>query len=122
MNYREEAEHKNPTEMRNSIAPNFVHSMDASHLMETVRLCLLNALGDFAVIHDSFGTHAARSGEFAQLIREAFILLYDDDILASFVTQLKEQLPPNLAKELPEPPPRGDFDITEVRESEFFFS
>jgi DNA-directed RNA polymerase len=120
--WREESAHKDPTEMRNSIAPNFVHSQDAAHLMLTVQASVAEGILDFAAIHDSFGTHAARSADFARLIREAFVELYAGDTLADFLLQLAEQLPANLAAELPEPPPRGDFDIALVRESEFFFS
>jgi DNA-directed RNA polymerase, mitochondrial len=122
VNYREVSDRKDPTEMRNSIAPNFVHSMDAAHLMETIRLALLNGIRDFSAVHDSFGCHGARAAEFSKVIREAFVLLYEDDVLASFVTQLKEQLPEDLARELPRPPIRGAFDIAQVRQSEFFFS
>jgi Autographiviridae RNA polymerase len=120
--FREEGEGKDPTEMRNSIAPNFVHSMDAAHMMQTIRLALVNGIRDFAAIHDSFATHAARSADFATVIREAFVLLYEDDVLADFIAQLRAQLPLELRLQLPKPPPRGAFDIALVRDSEFFFS
>jgi DNA-directed RNA polymerase len=120
--WREESEHKSETEMRNSIAPNFVHSMDAAHLMLTVQRARAAGINAFAMIHDSFGCHAARAMEFSRIIREAFVQLYTIDVLADFIEQLKAQLPANLAAELPEPPPRGTFDLALVRESDFFFS
>jgi hypothetical protein len=43
----------------NGIAPNFVHSMDAAHLMKTIiKAKDKHDIEDFSVVHDSFGTHA----------------------------------------------------------------
>ncbi len=39
---------------RQGIAPNFVHSMDASHLMLTVGACVDKGVDAFAMIHDSY--------------------------------------------------------------------
>jgi DNA-directed RNA polymerase len=96
--------------------------MDAAHLMLTVQRARAAGINAFAMIHDSFGCHAARAMEFSRIIREAFVQLYTIDVLADFIEQLKAQLPEHLARELPPPPPRGDFDIALVGDSEFFFS
>jgi DNA-directed RNA polymerase len=37
------------------IAPNFVHSHDAAHLLLTVAACCKEGITDIATVHDSFG-------------------------------------------------------------------
>ena len=44
--------------MASGLAPNFVHSLDASHLMITVNNSKEHGIQDFAMIHDSFGCPA----------------------------------------------------------------
>src|SRR5690606_29900918 len=52
------------------ISPNFVHSMDASHLMLTVNKALDEGITSFAMVHDSYGTHAADIGKLGRILRE----------------------------------------------------
>lgn len=106
----------------NGIAPNFVHSMDASHLMLTVDKCLKAGIRSFAMIHDSYGTHAADTDTLAKLLREAFIEQYQTDVLQAFLDQLKQQVSPEVAKELPPVPPKGNLNLEAVRDSLYFFA
>lgn len=59
------------------ILPNFIHSMDAAHLIKTVQLAISRGVTDFSVIHDSYGTHAADMPVLAACIREAFVNMYN---------------------------------------------
>jgi len=103
----------------NSISPNWVHANDGCHLRMTVNRAAAVGISNFAMIHDSFGTHAADIPLLSACLREAFIELYlDNNPLEMFRTQtqtLTNQL-------LPEPPEKGDLDLTSVRNSEFFFA
>ena len=105
-----------------SISPNFVHSLDAAHLMRTVALCGENGIKDVCVIHDSFATHAANTDELAVLLRTAFIEQYTPDVLGRFRDQLGGQLPEELANSLPPLPEMGSLDLARVAESDFFFA
>jgi DNA-directed RNA polymerase len=105
-----------------SISPNFVHSLDAAHLMRTVALCGENSIDDVCVIHDSFATHAANTDELANLLRRAFIEQYTPDVLGRFRDQLGAQLSEELADSLPPLPPMGNLDLASVAESDFFFA
>lgn len=106
-----------------SIAPNFVHSMDAAHLMMVVnRLKRERISQDFAMIHDSFGVHAADVDELHYAIRDEFINLYSVDRLDEFREQLLEQLPDDFEGELPPTPPSGTLNLEDIREADFFFS
>lgn len=100
------------TRMQNAISPNFVHALDACHLAKTA-LRMKNLGLDMAVIHDSFGTHAADVDLMHGCIREAFVEMYaDTDQLKAFA----EEVGTNVTYL-----GQGTLDINEVLESEFFF-
>ena len=104
-----------------AIAPNFVHSMDASHMFLTVDLGLDNGVESYAMIHDSFGTHACDTQMLAACIREAFVAMYEDnDVLQQFADQVSPIL--TEGNDLPSLPVQGDLDLSGVRESTFFFA
>jgi DNA-directed RNA polymerase len=104
------------------ISPNFVHSLDASHLMRTVLFCKEDGMTDFAMIHDSYGCHAGHAGLLRDNLRQAFVDQYSQPVLENFRNELLEQLPPELQAELPPLPPMGTLDLEQVKQSEYFFA
>lgn len=103
----------------NGISPNWVHANDGCHLRMTVNLAAANGVTHFAMIHDSFGCHAADVEMLGACLRETFVELYvDNDPLQRF----KEEGEALVGKELPALPPKADLDVTQVRDSEFFFA
>lgn len=108
--------------MANGIAPNFVHSLDAAHLQSVVNASVEQGITDLAVIHDSFGTHAANAGHLSMILRETFVAQYQTNRLEEFRDQLAAQLPPELAEKLPPLPPLGTLDLNEVLRSEYVFA
>lgn len=103
----------------NSISPNWVHANDGCHLRMTVNYAATNGVTNFAMIHDSFGTHASDIPMLSACLREAFIELYlDNDPLEMFRTQM-QTLTNN---PLPDAPEKGELDLSAVRNSEFFFA
>lgn len=104
------------------ISPNFVHSCDAAHMMLTTNLAADNGVCSFAMIHDSYGTHAGKAGVLAAALRQAFVDQYDADVLGRFREELADQLPPDLAADLPPIPPFGDLDLRAVLDSRYFFA
>lgn len=102
---------------KSGISPNFVHSLDATHLRKTVLKAKEMGIDNLAVIHDDFGTHAGDTAKLHVAIREAFISLYTEhDPLADFKRQQEAT-----GRVLPELPKRGTLDIEQVRHSEYFF-
>lgn len=97
-----------------AIAPNFIHSLDSCHLQNTV-----NAMPEgssFAMIHDSYGTHASDSRALYDALRMQFYLLYKDkNILESWLSQ-QPSIP------LPFVPSYGKLDLKKVLTSDHFFS
>jgi DNA-directed RNA polymerase len=107
------------------VAPNFVHSLDAAHLMATVNIGRAAGIEAWACIHDSFGVHAADVDDLHDYIRDAFVQQYSRDVLADLRSQIEEQLTataPELVKELPPVPARGTLDLEAVRQSDYFFA
>jgi DNA-directed RNA polymerase len=96
------------------MAPNFVHSLDAAHLHLTAAAAKVAGINALAMIHDDYGTHAADAEKLYSIIRERFVWMYEQhDPLRAL--QAKYQL-------LGVPPERGNLDIKEVLQSDFFFS
>lgn len=102
---------------RSGISPNFVHSLDATHLRMTVLVAKEKGIESLAVIHDDFGTHAGDTEELHWCIRDAFVRLYTEhDPLQDFKSQQE-----STGRKLPALPKRGTLDIEEVRNSLYFF-
>jgi DNA-directed RNA polymerase len=109
--------------MANAISPNFVHSMDATHLVMSVCYAKDNGINHFAMIHDSFGCHAADTNMLAACLREAFVDLYSDmDVLEDFRQQIIRQVDEGEKDTVPAIPPKGNLCLDEVRGSDFFFA
>ena len=99
--------------------PNFVHSLDASHMILTAKRCRAAGL-TFAAVHDSYWTHACDVDTMNTIIREEFYNMYSEPILErlreSLVTRLGEY-----GDGIPPLPAQGDLDLSCVLESPFFF-
>lgn len=104
------------------ISPNFVHSLDAAHLTRTVDYCLAAGITSFAMVHDSYGTHAGDADTLSHLLRRAFVDQYSGNVLADFLEQIRKQLPEKLASKLPQPPAQGALDLEGVMDSLYFFA
>lgn len=73
---------KNPNSMkqRNAFPPNFIHSLDACHMMLTSMHCEKIGL-TFASVHDCYWTHASTVPEMSRICREQFVALHSQPIL-----------------------------------------
>lgn len=100
-------------------APNFIHSFDAAHLTLTVNASAHIGIGSFAMIHDSYGTHACDTSMLGVILRREFVGIYREDWLQKVYNDVKQSAP--MVEPLA-PPKRGAFDINQVELSEYFFS
>ncbi len=111
----------NKREHLNGIAPNWVHSMDATALRMAVLDSKVNGITAFAMIHDSFGTHAGNTDLFATCIRQSFVdLSSNHDPLQSFMDEQRAVM--GEGAEIGPLPAKGSLDLSLVKESEFFFA
>ncbi|GLU10880.1 hypothetical protein SLE2022_276580 [Rubroshorea leprosula] len=103
---------------RTAFPPNFVHSLDGSHMMMTAVAC--NEAGlTFAGVHDSYWTHASDVDKLNRILREKFVELYETPILENLLEGFEKSFPTLSFPPLPE---RGDFDLRDVLESPYFFN
>lgn len=103
---------------RTAFPPNFIHSLDGSHMMMTAVACRRAGL-NFAGVHDSYWTHACDVDKLNRILREKFVELYETPILEKLLESFQVSYPTLSFPPLPE---RGDFDLRDVIESPYFFN
>eukprot|EP00879_Flechtneria_rotunda_P019637 GHRR01020633.1.p1 GENE.GHRR01020633.1~~GHRR01020633.1.p1 ORF type:complete len:333 (+),score=114.88 GHRR01020633.1:210-1208(+) len=105
---------------RSAFPPNFIHSIDSTHMMLTALACSAAGIC-FAGVHDSFWTHAGDVSTMNRLLREKFVEMHtkQPDLLEDLLSQLQRQHP-NV--EFPPIPVRGKLVTSRVRNSRYFFS
>ncbi|RVP50034.1 DNA-directed RNA polymerase [Sinorhizobium medicae] len=116
MRLPEETDQINRNKQATSISPNFVHSLDASSMILTVDQLAAEGITSFAMIHDSYGTHACHTTALAARLREVFIRMYETNPLDQFSFEH------SLEYELPELPPKGTLNLWAIQNSDFFFA
>ena len=108
-----------------ALAPNLIHSLDATHLAMTAIEMQKQGLTMMAV-HDSFWTYACDLPQLSRVLREQFVALYEHyDPLWELKEQWEELFYFDLRRHgvrLPDPPQRGKLVLREVLNSKFFFS
>ena len=102
------------------IAPNFIHSLDASCLMTTINLAKDNGIDSITTIHDAFGSVAADMWKLFGCVREAFIITHEGDPLAEFQEWCRSANPE--ATDWPKPLRRKGLILEAVRDSDYFFA
>ncbi|KAL4658925.1 DNA-directed RNA polymerase, mitochondrial isoform X1 [Arapaima gigas] len=119
---------------KNAFPPNFIHSLDSTHMMLTALYCYRAGL-TFVSVHDCFWTHAVTVDTMNKICREQFVALHSQPILqqlSRFLVQRYCAQPPSENKKfsehwkmlqlLSQVPQTGDFDLEKVKESIYFFS
>ncbi|NXV61108.1 RPOM protein, partial [Molothrus ater] len=65
---------------KNAFPPNFIHSLDSTHMMLTALYCLRKGL-TFVSVHDCYWTHALTVDVMNQVCRQQFVALHSEKIL-----------------------------------------
>ncbi len=102
----------------NAIVPNFIHSLDAAHMMMTVTRLRQAGLRSFAMVHDSYAVHASDVKKLQPALRETFIDLHKHGLLKTF---FHEQQRRHRQIKLRKPPPMGSFPFDSIRNSPYAF-
>jgi DNA-directed RNA polymerase len=103
---------------KQAISPNYIHSLDAAHVFLVLAALLSEGLTDFCMIHDSYGCHANDVPLMSRITREEFAGMHKTNQLQFF----KEDVEKNLGVNLPDVPVQGDFDVSTVLDSQYFFA
>lgn len=67
-----------------AISPNWIHSLDASHLFCTVYRAIEAGIYQFSLIHDSYGCPAPDVDTLRHLTREEFYAMHKENQLQRF--------------------------------------
>ncbi|KAM5230852.1 DNA-directed RNA polymerase, mitochondrial isoform 6-T6 [Hipposideros larvatus] len=121
----------NILKQKNGFPPNFIHSLDSSHMMLTALHCYRKGL-TFVSVHDCFWTHAADVPIMNQVCREQFVRLHSQPILHDLSRFLVERFcsgprskkarVARLLDMLLSVPKTGTFNLEQVKRSTYFFS
>lgn len=101
----------------NGSAPNFVHSIDATHLMLTATACANDGI-TLAAVHDAYWSHAGSMDDVTVTLRHWFVEMHKRDLLGDLVTEWRTT---HTDIEFPDPPAPGTYDIEDVLRSPYFF-
>ena len=108
---------------KSAFSPNYIHSLDSAHMMQTAVACRRRGLV-FAAVHDSFWTHPSDVDQMNVLLRDEFVALHSEHLLEQLSASFRRDFPevawdsdPALAL-----PRMGDLDLEEVKKSTYFFA
>jgi|JI6StandDraft_1071083.scaffolds.fasta_scaffold02813_19 DNA-directed RNA polymerase len=82
----------NKLRQKSAFPPNFVHSLDSTHMMYTAEQCYLEGI-TFAAVHDSYWTHAASVERMNVILREQFIRLHKEPLLENLRESFQRRYP-----------------------------
>jgi DNA-directed RNA polymerase len=75
--------------------PNFIHSLDATHMILSANECHRRGL-TFSAVHDSFWTHACDIDVMNNVLRDAFVRMHSDDIIQRLAAEFRVRYGNNL--------------------------
>ena len=97
--------------------PNLVHSLDADHMRSIAIRCESEGI-PFLGVHDSAWAPAGHADRLNGIVREEFVLLHQDDLIADLRSQWEREY----SVTLEDPPQRGDWDLNECMEAPYMFA
>ncbi|KAF9439303.1 DNA-directed RNA polymerase [Entomortierella beljakovae] len=80
----------NVQKQRTAFPPNFIHSLDATHMLMSAAGCVEEGL-TFASVHDSYWTHACDVDVMNEVLRKQFILLHSNNIMKNLEDEFMER-------------------------------
>lgn len=105
------------TQVNLAVSPNYIHSLDASHMWLTINKMVTAGLTNFSFVHDSYGCAAPYVPMMRQYTKEEFYEMHREPLLE----KLKEEIEHSLCIKLPSIPAIGNLSISSVLEAEYFF-
>lgn len=100
-----------------AVPPNYIHSIDAAHMMKTINRMAEDGVPSFSMIHDSFGCHCSFVPVMRQALTETFYEIHKEPLLEKFKADIEDVVGP-IGRTVPT---HGDFNIELVRDSEYLF-
>lgn len=112
-----------PKAQRSAITANFIHSLDAAHLVLTMSKVLDEGGSRFACVHDSYVALASDMELLSRLTRESFVELHQGNLMESFLETACAGLPDEIRERLRGSMPRQrGLSLEDVPEAPYLFS
>ncbi|KAJ1735822.1 DNA-directed RNA polymerase [Coemansia biformis] len=80
----------NSQKQKTAFPPNFVHSLDASHMVLSAIECRVAGLV-FASVHDSYWTHACDVDQMNDILRDQFVKLHEMPIMHNLKAEFEQR-------------------------------
>ncbi|KAI8149832.1 hypothetical protein BJV82DRAFT_528498 [Fennellomyces sp. T-0311] len=80
----------NALKQSTAFPPNFIHSLDATHMLMSAVACHEKGM-TFASVHDSYWTHACDVDDMNKVIRDQFIELHSQPIMENLIEEFRER-------------------------------
>ncbi|KAJ3215046.1 DNA-directed RNA polymerase [Dinochytrium kinnereticum] len=80
----------NPMKQSSAFPPNFIHSLDATHMMLSAIACQRAGI-EFASVHDSYWTHACDVKSMSSILRDAFVKLHTQNIMTKLRDEFRDR-------------------------------
>ena len=106
-------------QQRTAFPPNYIHSLDSTHMLMTALSCRTSGI-TFAAVHDSYWTHAGDVGRMNSILRDQFIHLHSQPLLEDLLESFRKTYP-TVADQFAPIPERGKLNLSRIRDSKFFF-
>lgn len=106
------------SKQKSAFPPNYVHSLDSTHMLLTALECVDQNI-TFAAVHDSYWTHACSVPLMSHTLRREFVRLHKQPLLEQLQAQFKARHPGLHFRPLPA---LGKFDLERVMDSKYFFN
>ena len=97
--------------------PNFVHSIDATHLLLTAKACEQKGI-DLMCVHDSYWSHAQQGDRLGEVLRRTFVRLHQQPLLADLHQELQRR---HTDLNLPSPPEMGSLFLEDTSDAFYLF-
>jgi DNA-directed RNA polymerase len=117
LSIRTQIDELHQSKMVNGIAPNYIHSLDATLLASTVLKLTTTGCDSFHLIHDSYGVPVTYVPDLNVSVREAFVELFKAYPLERWLSQVYEDYPKQVDEVM-----INTLDLDEVINSRYIFS
>lgn len=101
-----------------AVSPNFVHSVDSSHMLMAAMRCHAETIW-FAPVHDCFWTHANTASRMNVILRETFVELHEMELLERVRSEWAAK---HRDIKFPEAPKQGALDRRLIMDSPYAFA
>jgi|GEM_PF-1894922 len=109
-------------EHKQGLPPNYIHSLDATHLVMTINRLEEDGIVHIATAHDSFAVHAVDVSKLSKILRETFVALHRRPLLENVRGEFSQKFGYDRFDQVPYIGDPDAFPFDEILKSEYIFA